>query len=55
MAASLLTPERMFEPEFYTDLARTAETAAFDAVFLADIPKSTTTSSSTQRVGSIRS
>jgi FMN-dependent oxidoreductase (nitrilotriacetate monooxygenase family) len=33
------TPERMFEPEFYTDLARTAEAAAFDAVFLADIPK----------------
>ncbi|WP_308810217.1 NtaA/DmoA family FMN-dependent monooxygenase [Arthrobacter sp. HMWF013] len=33
------TPERMFEPEFYGDLARTAEAAAFDAVFLADIPK----------------
>ncbi len=33
------TPERMFDPDFYTDLARTAEAAAFDAVFLADIPK----------------
>ncbi|SHN47691.1 LLM class flavin-dependent oxidoreductase [Cryptosporangium aurantiacum] len=33
------TPERMFDPGFYTELARTAEAAAFDAVFLADIPK----------------
>ncbi|TSD93712.1 LLM class flavin-dependent oxidoreductase [Gordonia rubripertincta] len=33
------TPERMFEPDFYLDLARAAEAAALDAVFLADIPK----------------
>ncbi|MEJ2861595.1 LLM class flavin-dependent oxidoreductase [Actinomycetospora flava] len=33
------TPERMFDAAFYTDLARTAEAARFDAVFLADIPK----------------
>ncbi|MGW8815068.1 LLM class flavin-dependent oxidoreductase [Gordonia terrae] len=33
------TPERMFDPAFYTELARSAEAAAFDAVFLADIPK----------------
>ncbi|GAA1604947.1 LLM class flavin-dependent oxidoreductase [Actinoplanes couchii] len=33
------TPDRMFDPGFYTELARTAEAAAFDAVFLADIPK----------------
>ncbi len=33
------TPQRMFDPGFYTGLARTAEAAAFDAVFLADIPK----------------
>ncbi|GAA1724984.1 LLM class flavin-dependent oxidoreductase [Aeromicrobium alkaliterrae] len=33
------TPDRMFDPGFYADLARTAEAAAFDAVFLADIPK----------------
>nr|WP_269327272.1 LLM class flavin-dependent oxidoreductase [Kineosporia mesophila] len=33
------TPERMFDPAFYTELARAAEAAAFDAVFLADIPK----------------
>ena len=33
------TPERMFDPAFYREIARTAEAAAFDAVFLADIPK----------------
>ncbi|SDU27487.1 LLM class flavin-dependent oxidoreductase [Gordonia westfalica] len=33
------TPERMFEPDFYLGLARAAEAAALDAVFLADIPK----------------
>jgi FMN-dependent oxidoreductase (nitrilotriacetate monooxygenase family) len=33
------TPERMFDPDFYTELARAAEAATFDAVFLADIPK----------------
>ncbi|MEU7815634.1 hypothetical protein [Pseudonocardia sp. NPDC049154] len=33
------TPERMFDAAFYQDLARTAEAAAFDAIFLADIPK----------------
>ncbi len=33
------TPERMFEPDFYLGLARAAEKAALDAVFLADIPK----------------
>nr|WP_269329172.1 LLM class flavin-dependent oxidoreductase [Kineosporia babensis] len=32
-------PEEMFGPGFYTGLARSAEAAAFDAVFLADIPK----------------
>ncbi|MGO3325989.1 LLM class flavin-dependent oxidoreductase [Gordonia sp. (in: high G+C Gram-positive bacteria)] len=32
-------PERMFDAGFYIDLARAAEAAAFDAVFLADIPK----------------
>jgi FMN-dependent oxidoreductase (nitrilotriacetate monooxygenase family) len=35
----LSTPERMFDPAFYRDVARTAEAAKFDAVFLADIPK----------------
>ncbi|MCR8899241.1 LLM class flavin-dependent oxidoreductase [Gordonia sp. GONU] len=33
------TPERMFEPDFYLGLARAAEAATLDAVFLADIPK----------------
>ena len=33
------TPERMFDPAFYREIARIAEAAAFDAVFLADIPK----------------
>ncbi|MCF8604002.1 LLM class flavin-dependent oxidoreductase [Gordonia sp. HY442] len=33
------TPERMFDAGFYIDLAQAAEAAAFDAVFLADIPK----------------
>lgn len=36
---SSTTPERVFDPAFYVDLARSAEAAAFDAVFLADIPK----------------
>jgi FMN-dependent oxidoreductase (nitrilotriacetate monooxygenase family) len=33
------TPERMFDPAFYQGIARTAEAAKLDAVFLADIPK----------------
>ncbi|MEU6131800.1 LLM class flavin-dependent oxidoreductase [Saccharopolyspora sp. NPDC047091] len=33
------TPERMFDASFYRSIARTAEDAAFDAIFLADIPK----------------
>jgi FMN-dependent oxidoreductase (nitrilotriacetate monooxygenase family) len=35
----LSTPERMFDPAFYQQVARTAEAAKLDAVFLADIPK----------------
>jgi FMN-dependent oxidoreductase (nitrilotriacetate monooxygenase family) len=32
-------PERVFDASFYREVARTAEAAKFDAVFLADIPK----------------
>ncbi|MDW5593846.1 LLM class flavin-dependent oxidoreductase [Conexibacter stalactiti] len=35
----LTTPERVFDPSFFAQQARTAEAAKFDAIFLADIPK----------------